>query len=127
MAKKAIATPGFWKGVGQNLWGRALGFWNVTIAPLVGLRMLLLTGGAVALFWLGNDTIVVKTFAIPLGLVFAVLALLHWHRKTMEPYVDRAVLVAKAQQDPLAAAIAYGVAVARDVAVMVFVLLAAIR
>lgn len=114
-----------WAAFVQALIAKAHGFYAVAIAPSLDLRTLLLVALAGAL--LVGDVVATKSFRLPLGLVFAVLAFQHWERKTVAPYLDEAAMVAKAEEDPLAASIVFAAAKARQVAVMLVVVLVAIR
>lgn len=102
--------------------------WNafkaVVIAPM-GLRSLLLL--AIAAFFLSHDWQLARAMGFSLGLVVAILAVVHWARKVMYPYLDLAKFVERAHDDPVAAAYVVLGVLASGLGVAVLIVFVAIR
>lgn len=118
------AVPTFLQSLLASLLARGQAFYSVVLAPF-GLRTILLGGLAVLL--LAHDAIAAKSFLMPFGLVCAVLAFTHWLRKVIAPDVDRQALAASAEATALGAALVYVAEKVGDIAVMFFILFAAVR
>jgi hypothetical protein len=86
----------------RYVWGKLGVVHSVVLAPF-GLRTLLLIAVAAAL--LSLDVPLARAFGFSFGLVAAVLAFLHWFRKTQYPYLDFQPLIKKAEEHPIAAAL----------------------
>lgn len=71
------------------------------IAPL-GLRWLVMV--AVAAYFLSYDWKLARAMGFSLGIVCAILAVVHWARKVLHPYLDVEKFAEKAAEDPVASA-----------------------
>lgn len=99
-------------------------FRAAVIAPM-GLRWLVLV--AVAAFFLSYDWRLARAMGFSLGLVVAILAVVHWARKVMYPYIDLKGFASKAQDDPIAAALVVLGVLASGLGVAVLIVFVAVR
>jgi hypothetical protein len=122
-------TQPWWRAY-LAVWGpRLQHLWDVLIAPTLSPRTLVL--GGLGLYLLARDLTAAKSFLFTLGLVAVVLAVLHWYRKTQQPYLDRERLISIARAGGEAAAmpcaVIYCASVAFDLGVLAFFLFAGLR
>lgn len=99
-------------------------FKAAVIAPM-GLRWLVLV--AVAAFFLSHDLHLARAMGFSLGIVVAILAVVHWARKVMYPYIDLQKFAERAQDDPVAAALVVLGVLGSGLGVAVLIVFVAVR